>query len=212
MSNREEVEMYGKKWRRYPDNPGGVYFSAQLKLHELVWIVNHGSLPGTGYHIHHIDGDPANNDISNLEAMSIEDHLRHHALEGGLGTFERRNGDLEKAREAAKEWHASETGRQWHSEMAQRAWVTREAVQQVCAHCGETYETFFPNRSKYCSNACKAAARRRRKADHERRECAHCGAEFYVNRYEPTRFGSRTCAQRYRSQRAADGVQSESSR
>lgn len=37
---------------------------------------------GRTYHIHHIDGDRTNNDISNLVAVSIENHYRIHKEQG----------------------------------------------------------------------------------------------------------------------------------
>ena len=47
-----------------------------------IWIKHHGEIPvdanGRKYDIHHIDGDHTNNDISNLIALSIDDHYKVH--------------------------------------------------------------------------------------------------------------------------------------
>lgn len=40
---------------------------------------------GISYDIHHIDGDFNNNDISNLVALSIEDHYKIHKTQGDWG-------------------------------------------------------------------------------------------------------------------------------
>ena len=42
-----------------------------------IWSDEHGEIP-KGYHIHHIDGNCHNNDISNLMACSREEHARLH--------------------------------------------------------------------------------------------------------------------------------------
>lgn len=50
-----------------------------------IWKEHNGIIPkdefGVTYHIHHIDGDPWNNDISNLRALSAEEHSKIHASE-----------------------------------------------------------------------------------------------------------------------------------
>jgi hypothetical protein len=54
-----------------------------------IYIENYGDIP-EGYHIHHIDGNPLNNDPKNLIAISAEEHAKIHnhefvkwASEGG---------------------------------------------------------------------------------------------------------------------------------
>ena len=46
------------------------------------WIHHNGCIPkdsdGFSYEIHHTDGNPNNNDISNLQAISIKEHLQIH--------------------------------------------------------------------------------------------------------------------------------------
>ena len=49
-----------------------------------IYIDNYGEIP-KGFHIHHIDGDCHNNDPSNLEALSPEDHYWKHIERGELG-------------------------------------------------------------------------------------------------------------------------------
>lgn len=49
----------------------------------------HGSIPkdnkGRSFEIHHIDGNHDNNDITNLMAVSIEEHYKIHKEQGDLG-------------------------------------------------------------------------------------------------------------------------------
>jgi hypothetical protein len=54
-----------------------------------IYKQHHGEIPrdsqGRSYDIHHIDGDCTNNDISNLVALSIEEHYNLHREQGDWG-------------------------------------------------------------------------------------------------------------------------------
>lgn len=51
-----------------------------------IWENHYGKIPkdenGKSYDIHHIDGNPNNNDISNLKAVSIKEHYEIHKSQG----------------------------------------------------------------------------------------------------------------------------------
>lgn len=55
-------------------------------LHRKIWEQHCGQIPvdcnGRTYDIHHIDGNPHNNDISNLKAVSIQEHYDIHLAQG----------------------------------------------------------------------------------------------------------------------------------
>lgn len=51
--------------------------------HRLIWIKEYGEIP-KGYVIHHIDGDKTNNNLSNLECISLSEHSRRHRIGNGL--------------------------------------------------------------------------------------------------------------------------------
>ncbi len=96
---------------------GGKYFrhvvnrSASLLLHRVVWEHHNGPIPA-GCHVHHHDGDPANNRIDNLRAMKRGEHLSLH------WTPEKRRWAAEnvvkRAMPAARQWHKSPEGQEWH--------------------------------------------------------------------------------------------------
>lgn len=41
------------------------------------WLVKYGAMP-KGYHLHHKDGNPLNNDPGNLELLTVSAHIKHH--------------------------------------------------------------------------------------------------------------------------------------
>jgi len=68
----------GKEYHLYP---GEKYFSrGKNKLHRVVWEYYNGAIP-KGFQVHHKDHNPYNNDISNLELLTEEEHIRKHTME-----------------------------------------------------------------------------------------------------------------------------------
>jgi hypothetical protein len=45
--------------------------------HRVIWWLHNGSLPPDDFHIHHINGDPKDNRIENLEAIHQSEHSKH---------------------------------------------------------------------------------------------------------------------------------------
>lgn len=60
--------------------------SKRLEPHHLAWLMKHPERSSDwlrarladGFHVHHIDGNPANNDRDNLVLIDGVDHLRIH--------------------------------------------------------------------------------------------------------------------------------------
>ena len=48
-----------------------------VRNHRIIWEVVNGEIP-QGYDIHHIDGNRANNTISNLQLKESSEHKSHH--------------------------------------------------------------------------------------------------------------------------------------
>ncbi len=186
------------------DDMTGYYLNSalRLRLHRAVYVRYNGAIP-EGYQVHHVDHDKGNNEPENLIALSKEDHIRLHGTELTDEQREKRRDNMARnARPAASEWHRSEAGRAWHLEHYERMKDTlycRETM--VCENCGKEYAGLMNGQSRFCSNACKSAWRRKVGLDNEARVCECCGGTFVVNKYSGARSCSRECAGNLRSLR-----------
>lgn len=176
---------------------GGYTNGRKIRMHRYVWEFYNGEIP-KGYHIHHIDRDKSNNDISNLQIMSTKEHCELHSNENVANNYDAIKENMDNIRPLASEWHGSEEGHEWHKQhyesMRDKLYVRED---MVCEFCGEHFEG-LPNHSKFCSNKCKSAWRRRERLDYEVRICETCGKEFTTNKYSKAKNCSRKCSQAYR--------------
>jgi hypothetical protein len=168
-------------------------------LHRQVWVQHNGPIP-EGHEVHHKDGDWRNNAIENLECIDGSEHARQHLLERFEDEeFRKQNAvNLQKAREAAKEWHSTEEGLQFHSELGRLSWKNRHPVRLKCEVCGTDYEAKRAEVAKYCSKACRMSVCYRASFT-DTRKCEHCGKDFAASRHRTNRFCSRSCSARSRS-------------
>lgn len=147
--------------------PSTKYFTRGGKfLHRRVWAAAFGDIP-SGCEIHHRDSNPANNAIENLECIARGEHrsLTWHAN----ADMHRSRGIGDLARERAAEWHRSDEGRLWHKRHAERTkgWTKWQRVNTPCPQCGVEFACLVRKNGhsqKYCSENCKMAHYRARKA------------------------------------------------
>jgi hypothetical protein len=169
----------GKNYYQYE----GRYFTRHIyKMHRDVWEFYNGKIP-KGYHIHHIDGNPSNNDISNLQLMQGKDHLRMEGKKRHKENPEWSKKFHQKGIELAKEWHKSKEGIEWHIEHGRKVFANRIARTLNCQVCNKSYQTKNYTNSRFCSNNCKSAYRRASGLDNEKRICIICNSEFECNKY-----------------------------
>ena len=183
------------------DDKTGYYLSAQnhlyagRRLHRVVWEYHNCKIP-KGYHVHHIDHDKNNNDISNLQLLTAKEHISVHQSE--LSDAERswyRKNFAEKARPKAEEWHRSEAGRNWHKQHYQQSKEKLQVQREfVCEMCGSKFVAINNGQNRFCSNACKSAFRRKNGQNKEKRFCVICGSAFFTDKYKRTVTCSPKCA------------------
>lgn len=164
------------------------------RMHVYVWEHYNGRVP-SGCHVHHIDGDKSNNSIGNLEVLKSTDHLSMHGKENASNHHDELVTMLrEKAVPKSKDWHRSEDGRAWHKmhyeKVKEKMHVERN---YTCQNCGREF-TSVQIRSKFCSNHCKSAWRKKTGVDDVFRKCEACGDEFKTNKYTKRKYCSRKCA------------------
>ena len=216
----EAIEFNGIIFRRYPKSKrwaDAMYFrphAMHIKngveaLHREIWKSVNGPIP-EGYHIHHKDGNPLNNDISNLDCMPGPEHMSKH----GPDTKSEEHRDqlrrrLEDARQDGKnhEWLRTDAGRAKMRQNAVEQWENKPLTTKICEMCGKEYQTPFPTRSKYCSPACETK-KRNTTVYLEERICPQCGKPFTVARHSRQIRCSRECYADYARGRAKPRVRS----
>ena len=135
-------------------NKGYLYIGGKY-AHRVVYEQHHGSIPD-GYVIHHKDENPRNNDISNLEAMSRDEHQRHHA--SGRKQLEHQRKLTADRFKKAREENSGKVGK--------------------CLQCNNQFISFsFAEPSKFCSKPCLEKWRCNRFAP-ETRQCKVCNGDY----------------------------------
>lgn len=200
MAKSDEVEFNGVVFRRYPDSNNRAdreYYRASgsdiedgvESLHREVWKHHNGEIPD-GCLIHHVDGDATNNDISNLECVTPEEHARRHPEMGNASEEH-----IERIVELAKDWHRSEEGKEWHRQHWEESLAKAfEDTRKECEQCGDEYTDRSPHDvGRFCSGACKSKWRRESGRDDEERVCRACRQTFEANKYSNRKSCSRRC-------------------
>ena len=205
-SGRDPLPFQDFNGKRYHLYAGERYYSRGTnRLHRVIWEYFHGPIPD-GYEVHHIDGNPANNDPSNLECIPAKDHSALHFEEASeRGRSDKQLQHLGRIREKTKEWHGSEAGHEWHAQHARDQWNVRPVRDRACDCCGKVFQYRTIQVPRFCSNNCKSKWRRDSGIDNVTRICPICGKEFVCNRYSKIRTCSRSCAGKYRYSARRDG-------
>lgn len=162
-----------------------------------MWIKHNGPIP-EGYHIHHLDHDTDNNDISNLALLEAHEHLAYHA---SLQDKEWLASNMKnKAMPAAIKWHKSEEGREWHTKHYEKMKCKLHKKKEIeCEICGRAVEVIdHGDKNKYCSNNCRAKARRMSGVDNITVVCPICNKKFTKNKYSKSKTCSLSCGNKIR--------------
>lgn len=196
--NKDVAYVDGYKFRR--DKKTNYFLSSKKigdkrkRLHVYMWEKENGEVP-KGYHVHHVNENKLDNDISNLSLLIEKDHLSLHSKENmERMDEEKRVKRLTCMREKATEWHKTEDGRAWHKEHYEKMKSSMHKERNlICQQCGKPYKTIAGGNSRFCSNSCKSNWRRASGVDDEIRKCERCGKEFKVNKYAKRKYCSYKC-------------------
>lgn len=188
----------GKKWTR---NDRGYYIVSCKKyvgkkwLHQYVYEKEIGPIP-KGCHIHHIDKNKDNNDISNLELVNPLEHGHRHTYRDNPERIKKQIEHLDRIRPKETYKWSQEPDlekREKHRATHKAAMALIEPVKYICENCGKEFMNTPNGIHRFCTNACKSAHRRRTGCDNKNRICTNCGITFKVNYYSKTKTCSRHC-------------------
>jgi hypothetical protein len=180
---------------------GGRYYLSQSKtnagrqrakgLHVAIWEHHHGKTIPAGHLIHHKDGNPLNNDISNLECLSRCEHAKEHHWGANAD-------QMARLRPLTLEWHRSTEGRAWHREHGKRSAAKVQPKEVQCVECGKAYLSKKAG-AKFCHYSCRERFYFRTGKTSEKRTCQICAAEFTTRIYSTGKTCSVSCRNRFRA-------------
>lgn len=187
------------------DEKTGYFLSSKAprkRIHRAVWEHYHGEIP-QGFLVHHIDQDKSNNAIENLMLMPKPKHSEMHTSEYAKRQYDKIIHNMNtNVRPKAVEWHKSSAGRKWHKKHYENTKTALyEKVEKPCMYCGASFKGTKGNSSKFCSNKCKSAHRRKSGLDNIEKICENCGGAYIANKYQRTSFCSPECNMQGRKNR-----------
>lgn len=172
VNGPEVVTWDGVRWRLHED--GYYRYSKRGVLHRFVYERAHGPIPD-GWHVHHDDHNPLNNDPSNLVAKTPAQHWAEHH---------------------------EERGPDWHRLGGAATWANATYREYFCKQCNEPFSSRAQQRPDCCSALCRERWYRahRRGRTYEPYVCIVCGTKFQRLvrvRPAPSETCSRPCTARY---------------
>lgn len=125
------------------------------RLHRAIIEDNIGRRLKRNEIVHHKDGNKENNSINNLEVLDNKEHSSYHGKNTSILTKIKRSININKAINAATEWHKnSPDSSEMHSKASKKGWNNRPLYKHICIQCGKEFET-KEKICKYCSSQCK---------------------------------------------------------
>ena len=171
------------------------HFRGNYSIHRAVYEYYCGDIP-EGYHIHHKDFNASNNNILNLQALTIQAHQKLHANSRIFKEF--------TCYQCGNKFFATNaTARFCSKKCESRAYKHSENTQETrqCVICGKNFSTYKYNNTKTCSKKCKHIASGKTNAHYEHKKtCPICGKIFYNFKHPKTLCCSRACGAKLRQQ------------
>lgn len=198
---REEervVVFNGITYRKPPSY--AYYYNRRPKnsLHRAVWTHHNGTIPD-GFHIHHIDEDTENNDITNLMCVSNSDHRKIHSpRESPLEKTCPHCGRTflcvpERRARAADGYHGKRST--FCSIKCSKQCLPERSF--VCVQCGNEFSTTGCIKVvRFCSAACQGKHEYLHRPGYDK-VCAGCGTLF-KGKHKVSKYCTSKCAALHR--------------
>lgn len=179
-------------------------------LHQYIYEKYYGEQP-KGFSVHHKDLNKDNNSIDNLELISRKDHSSMHST---LYFKDEKNykRQLEHLNRVMPDhvWPEDEDKREEFHQNLIKSMHNIKPINKICSYCGKEYQVSPLGSSKFCSNKCKSAWRRKSGLDDIERVCPICGKTFITSKYGSTITCSRSCGNVLRGRTINDPAYKES--
>lgn len=164
------------------------HYHKDIQLHRVVSAYYNGESTIEGYDVHHIDLNPANNNIENLQLLSRGEHQKIHSGYRMKTPLERVCPICGKTF-IRKEPHSKYCSRKCYVQSK----YTFHSQEKICPICSKQFSTTIENpNQKYCSRDCASKA----KTFHNRNKiCPVCGKHFVAPSIKPYQvYCSRSCS------------------
>ena len=159
-------------------------------LHQYVYEKYNGPQL-RGFSVHHVDFNKDNNSIDNLVLLNKSEHSSLHIKRyfSKLENREKQKIHLNKIR-PDHVWPLDEKEKEIFRQHLKVSMSNIKPIIKFCEYCGHEYSVKPLGTSRFCSNKCKSAWRRKEGLDNIERDCPICGKFFFTNKYR----GSKTCS------------------
>ena len=162
ISSVEDEKYIWFNGKRYTRQKNGRYIGSYGKiLHRDIWEHFNGKIP-KGYVVHHVDGNPSNNDISNLKIMTQSEHIKLHQK---MGKYVCKN--------CGKEFESNNLGIKCcfcSNECKSKYDYKNSREIRICAECGKEFLAYKYGKTKYCSPECTNKVRSRKYFERKRNQ------------------------------------------
>lgn len=195
-SFKDQKQQDGRFYTRYWDGDAHRY----IYRSRWVWQKANGPIPD-GMEIHHINEDPTDDRLENLEMLTTTAHQSHHMASGRAMEMVAARGDSPRVTDvrscaACKTDFVStfRSDRNSFEKFCSRKCADVGLIKRPrtpCAHCGETFQPTQSKGLKFCSRKCYEDARSTTVV----MDCPTCGISFEHQSHKgrPRKFCSSKC-------------------
>lgn len=174
----------GLIFRQTKSNSG--HYVYNLGIHQFVWFYYTGILSGGSFDVHHKDCNPNNNDISNLQLLTVSEHAKLH------GHFA---AQVERICEYCGRSYTS-AGRnglnRFCSQKCRSSWQHENCLEtRTCENCGKEFFVRKDLPTRFCSARCSTQHTHGKPP--EERTCIICGKTFFAKPSTKTKCCSLSC-------------------